>query len=76
MKGKRQFSWQPTLIDDWGTEPADEAKPLPVDDNEENLETITQNDPKGLNKRKQALFHQAAIDFHVRIKHKTEKWEF
>ncbi|CBY21839.1 unnamed protein product [Oikopleura dioica] len=63
MQGKRQFSWQPTLIDDWATEPADEAKPLPVDNNEENLERKNENDPKGFLKRKQALFHQAAIDF-------------
>jgi len=76
MQGKRQFSWQPTLIDDWATEPADEAKPLPVDNNEENLERKNENDPKGFLKRKQALFHQAAIDFQVRKKHKTDKHKY
>ena len=71
MRGKRQFSWQPTLIEDWGTEPADEARPLPVDNNKDDLETISENDPEGndaIHKRKQAvLLHQAAIDFHVSL---------
>ena len=86
MRGKRQFSWQPTLIEDWATEPADEARPLPVDNNEDNFETNTENDPKGFQDdafklRKQAvLLHQAAIDFNVSLNFMAYKrvlvWNF
>lgn len=51
---KRQFSWQPTLIEDWGLEPADEAKPLDVD---EGVQTSEFKLP-----RKKKLSHQFAVD--------------
>ena len=50
---KRQFSWQPTLIEDWGMEPADEAKPL----DDEEVQTSELKLP-----RKKKLSHQFAVD--------------
>jgi len=51
---KRQFSWQATLIEDWGMEPADEARPLDVG------EGIQTGDIPSFRKKK--LSYQFAID--------------
>ena len=54
---KRQFSWQATLIEDWGMEPADEARPHDVD---EGVQTSEFKLP-----RKKKLSHQFAIDVRI-----------
>lgn len=59
MAGKlkeRQFSWQPTLIEDWGMEEADEARPLETSESPD-----ASNEPSG-NVRKKKLSNQFAFD--------------
>jgi hypothetical protein len=51
---KRQFSWQPSVIEDWGMEPADEARPLDVDEGVP-IEEFKLS-------RKKKLSHQFAVD--------------
>ena len=63
---ERQFSWQPTLIEDWGLEEADEARPL------ETTESPDKSDEPSGNVRKKKLSNQFAFDM---VKYSIDKVE-